>query len=127
MSAESKYFTVEDANAIIPQLLIDIPRLQELMDDLTQKYPDVQKAREKAQLNGGSLQGIDYINCVLKINCLTEELESKGCILKGIKYGLVDFLSLRDGKEVYLCWKAPEQRVEYWHDIRAGFSGRQRI
>ena len=127
MFAESKYFTVEEANTLIPQLLVDIPYLQELMESLTQKYPDVKKAREKAHLNGGSMQGIDYINCVYKINCLTEQLESKGCILKGIKYGLVDFLSLRDGKEVYLCWKMPEQQIEYWHGINAGFSGRQPI
>jgi len=127
MSIEPKYYTVEEANALIPQLLVDIPRLQELMENLTQKFPDVKKAREKAQLNGGSLQGADYINTIFKINCLTEQLESKGCILKGIKYGLVDFLSLRDGKEVYLCWKIPEQRIEYWHDMQAGFAGRQRI
>ena len=127
MSTKNKYFTVEEANAIVPQVLIDIPRLQELMDDLTQKYPDVKKAREKAHLNGGSLQGIDYINCVFKINCLTGELESKGCILKGIKHGLVDFLSLRGVKVIYLCWKIPEQLIEYCHDLQSGFAGRQRI
>ena len=127
MFAENKYFTVEEANALIPQLLVDIPRLQGLMKDLTQKYPDVKKAREKAQLNGGSLQGADYINCVFNFNFLSEDLESKGCILKGIKYGLVDFLSLREGKEVYLCWKNPEQQIEYWHDIQSGFAGRRRI
>ena len=118
---------MEEANAIIPQLLIDIPRLQKLMDDLTQKFPDIKNAREKAQFNGGSVQGIDYINCVLRINYISEELESKGCILKGIKHGLVDFLSMRDGKEVYLCWKVPEMRIEYWHDIHSGFAGRQRL
>ena len=78
MSTENKYFTVEEANAVIPQLLIDIPRLQMLMDDLTHKYPDVEKAREKAQFNGGSLQGADYINCVFKyiLNCILKGLES---------------------------------------------------
>ena len=127
MPAKNKYFSVEEANAVIPELLVDIPRLQQLIENLSQKYPDVKKAREKAQLNGGSMQGADYVNCVFNINYLTEKLESKGCILKGIKHGLVDFLSLRDGKEVYLCWKIPEQRIEYWHDINSGFSGRQRI
>ena len=127
MSNKNKYFTLEEANMLVPQLLIDVPRLQKLMENLMQKYPDVKKAREKAQLNGGSLQGADYINCVFKINCLTEKLESKGCILKGIKYGLIDFLSRRDGKEIYLCWKIPEQRIEYWHDLQSGFAGRQRI
>ncbi|MGY8762948.1 MAG: DUF2203 family protein, partial [Nitrospinaceae bacterium] len=30
-------------------------------------------------------------------------------------------------KEVYLCWKNPEEKIEYWHDIQSGFAGRQRI
>ena len=127
MSIKNKYFSVEEANAFIPKLLIDIPRIQDLMKRLINDFPDVRKAREKAQQNGGSLQGADYINCVLMINSLTEELESKGCILKGIEHGLIDFPSLRDGKEVYLCWKNPETRIEYWHDIQSGFAGRQRI
>ena len=127
MSIESKFFSVEEANAFIPQLLIDIPRIQILMKSLTDEYLDVDKARKKVQLNGGSMQGADYLNCILKINYLTDELESKGCVLKGIEHGLVDFPSLRDGKEVYLCWKNPEQQIEYWHDIQSGFTGRQRI
>ena len=127
MSIKSKFFSVEEANAYIPQLLIDIPRIQILMKSLTDEYLDVDKARKKVQMNGGSMQGADYLNCVLKINYLTDELESKGCVLKGIEHGLVDFPSLRDGKEVYLCWKNPEHRIEYWHDIQSGFTGRQRI
>lgn len=127
MSVKNKYFTVEEANAVVPQLLSDIPRLQELMDNLTHKYPDVKKAREKAPLNGGSVQGADYLNCVLQITFLTERLESQGCVLKGVKNGLVDFLSLREGKDIYLCWKSPEQRIEYWHGIQEGFAGRRRI
>ena len=127
MSIKSKFFSVEEANAYIPQLLIYIPRIQILMKSLTDEYLDVDKARKKVQMNGGSMQGADYLNCVLKINYLTDELESKGCVLKGIEHGLVDFPSLRDGKEVYLCWKNPEQQIEYWHDIQSGFTGRQRI
>ena len=127
MPIKSKFFSVEEANAYIPQLLINIPRIQILMKSLTDEYLDVDKARKKVQMNGGSMQGADYLNCILKINYLTDELESKGCVLKGIEHGLVDFPSLRDGKEVYLCWKNPEQQIEYWHDIQSGFTGRQRI
>ena len=127
MSPKNKYFSIEEANSLVPQLLTDIPRIQGLMKSLISGYPDVEKARNKAQLNGGSLQGADYIKSVLQIKSLTDRLESKGCILKGIEHGLVDFLSLRDGKEVYLCWKNPEPQIEFWHDIQSGFAGRQRI
>ena len=50
MSIKTKYFSVEEANAFIPKLLIDIPRIQDLMKRLVNDFPDVRKAREKAQL-----------------------------------------------------------------------------
>ncbi|KMP11003.1 hypothetical protein UZ36_05850 [Candidatus Nitromaritima sp. SCGC AAA799-C22] len=127
MSIKKRYFTIDEANDVIPQLLQDIPRLKELRDDLIRKFPDVKKARDNTQSNGGSVQGTGYLYCVLQLNFLTERLESKGCILKGIRRGLVDFPALREGKEVYLCWKMPEEKIEYWHEIHAGFAGRQRL
>jgi hypothetical protein len=39
--------------------------------------------------------------------------------------GLVDFPALWDGRLVYLCWKLGEPEVLYWHEIDAGFAGRQ--
>jgi hypothetical protein len=38
---------------------------------------------------------------------------------------LIDFPHWRDGREVYLCWKLGEERIDYWHDIDAGYDGRQ--
>ena len=127
MSEKKRFFTVDEANAVVPLLLKDVPQLQKLLQSLTRNFPDVKKARDNVQWNGGSVQGVDYLSCVLQLNYMMRNLESKGCILKGIPEGLVDFPSLRDGKEVYLCWKAPEERIEYYHDIHAGFAGRQRI
>jgi hypothetical protein len=127
MSKKKRFFTVDEANAVVPLLLKDVPQLQKLLQSLARNFPDVKKARDNVQWNGGSIQGVDYLSCVLQLNSTMGNLESKGCILKGIPEGLVDFPSLRDGKEVYLCWKAPEPRIEYYHDIHAGFAGRQRI
>ena len=121
-----KYFTLEEANSHVPQLLRDIPLIQELAQGLT-KFPDVKKAWEKAKFNGGSNQGTAYLSVALKINNLVEEIESKGIILKGLMEGLVDFPAIREGREVYLCWKIPEQKIEYWHDVNAGFTGRKPI
>ncbi len=39
--------------------------------------------------------------------------------------GLVDFLGSRAGREVFLCWHYGEDDIAYWHDINAGFAGRQ--
>jgi len=123
--AEKKFFTVEEANSIVPQLLKEVLRIQGLTSDLRNKYPDVKNAWEKHKYNGGSVQGTQYLGTALQLNRIMNDLESKGCIIKGIKEGLVDFPSLRDGREVYLCWKAPEKEIQFWHEIDSGFAGRQ--
>jgi hypothetical protein len=56
-----------------------------------------------------------------KINQITR----LGIELKDIDRGLVDFPSLREGRVVYLCWLVSEPTVSYWHEVEAGFRGRQ--
>ena len=125
--ANKKYFTVSEANSLIPRLLVDIPKIQKLSERLETDFPDVALARRNAHLNGGSLQGAEYLHVARIFQSLIKDLEEKGCILKGIEHGLVDFLALIEGREVYLCWKLPERKIEFWHDINAGFSGRRKI
>ena len=53
-----------------------------------------------------------------------EELKRLGVEFKGPD-GLCDFYSIMDGREVFLCWRLGEPEVSYWHDLDAGFAGRQ--
>jgi hypothetical protein len=62
-----------------------------------------------------------------RINRYLQELEAVGCVFKGFDAGLVDFYSLREDRPVFLCWKLGEDRITHWHEIDAGFSGRQPI
>ncbi len=126
MSAK-KHFTLEEANALIPQLLVDIPKAKKLYFSLSNEFPDVKKAWKNVKYNGGSQQGAGYLNLALQLNQIVNDLESLGCVLKGFDKGLVDFPAKREGKEVYLCWKLPETEIKYWHDLDAGFAGRQHI
>lgn len=122
-----KLFTLDEANAFVPQLLDLVPRIQKLSVSLNNDFPDIKYAREKAKWNGGSDQGVDYLNAVLKYNDLMHRIEGMGCEVKGIREGLVDFPSLREGREVYLCWRMPEKEILFWHDLNTGFSGRKPI
>jgi len=56
---------------------------------------------------------------------LINELSDFGCELKEPDTGLIDFLSLRNGREIYLCWHLGEERINFWHHLNAGFAGRQ--
>jgi hypothetical protein len=122
-----KLFTLDEANAFVPQLLDLVPKIQKLSVCLNNSFPDIKNARDKAKWNGGSDQGVDYLNAVLKYNDLMRKIEEMGCEVKGIREGLIDFPSLREGKEVYLCWRMPEKEILFWHDINAGFTGRKPI
>ncbi len=54
-----------------------------------------------------------------------EALQATGCEVKDLELGLVDFRSQREGREVYLCWRVGEATISYWHELDAGFGGRQ--
>ena len=125
--SSKKLFTLDEANAFVPQLLDLVPRIQKLSVSLNNDFPDIKNARDKAKWNGGSDQGVDYLNAVLKYNDLMHKIEGVGCEVKGIREGLIDFPSLREGREVYLCWRMPEKEILFWHDLNTGFSGRKPI
>ena len=48
-------------------------------------------------------------------------------MLRDLRRGLVDFPSMREGAEVYLCWEEGEPEIEFWHEPEAGFAGRRPI
>ena len=62
-----------------------------------------------------------------RINDYLKELEAIGCVFKGFDAGLVDFYTLRENRPVFLCWRMGEERSQHWHELDAGFTGRQPI
>ncbi|HEY0995157.1 MAG TPA: DUF2203 domain-containing protein [Gemmatimonadaceae bacterium] len=60
-----------------------------------------------------------------EIDAFERELGALGIVLKDRRLGLVDFPSELDGREILLCWRLGEPEVQYWHDVDAGFAGRQ--
>lgn len=54
-------------------------------------------------------------------------IQEKGVLVKDIDIGLIDFPSLQDGEEIYLCWKLGENHIEFWHGIDEGYAGRKPI
>ena len=125
--AFKKLFTLQEANSFIPQLLELVPLIQKLSTSLRNDFPDIKNAREKAKWSGGSEQGVEYLIAVFKYNNLMRKVEEMGCEIKGIREGLIDFPSIRDGREVYLCWRMPEKEILFWHDLHTGFAGRKPI
>jgi hypothetical protein len=53
------------------------------------------------------------------------KIEQTGCVVKDLDIGLVDFPSVVNDEQVYLCWKLGEERIGYWHRMDEGFAGRK--
>ena len=77
------------------------------------RYEDV--ARKRAILDKSSQQ----------VEAALDQIHSTGCVVKDLDTGLLDFPSLLDNQEVYLCWRLGEDRIRFYHGIKEGFAGRK--
>ena len=121
----TKFFTVEEANALLPQVRILIEEMFVARDEAMARRPDLKPVLEKAAGNGGSRKAGELLGVFKKFEKIVSELQELGCELKGIEQGLIDFPAMMHGREVYLCWQYNEPEIAFWHDIDAGFAGRQ--
>lgn len=66
-----------------------------------------------------------WVKALAGIRAVLGEFERREIQIKDLDRGLVDFPSLRDDREVFLCWEKSEDDLEYWHDLEAGYGGRE--
>lgn len=121
-----KIFTIQEANALLPNVRIILAKIQRAHRKLSQYRDEAKKASEAAEQGGGGIvEGVAYASLLTSLTLELAELEVLGVQLKDFERGLVDFPSLRDGRVVLLCWQLGEgDELEWWHDVDAGFAGR---
>ncbi len=75
---------------------------------------------------GGS-KTVEWLNLMDQFRATSQKLETKEIQLKNLERGLIDFPSIRNGLEVFLCWELGENDIRFWHDIASGYAGRKAI
>jgi hypothetical protein len=75
--------------------------------------------------NGGGENGTRYAEAALTFSRGLRQIEAWGVVVRDLDSGICDFRARREGREVYLCWQVGEERIAYWHELDAGFRGRQ--
>ena len=120
-----RYFTLDEATATLAVIRPLLAEIQEIRQAILKKQPEVWPVLAKAAGNGGSQAANQVETEFHRLNQLVHRLQATGAVLKDIDLGLIDFPALRDGREIYLCWKFDEDRIRYWHDLNSGFAGRQ--
>jgi hypothetical protein len=119
-----RHYTLEQANELLPALKALLAELREAKDQLTDAELH-EVLSDAAPTNGGGEPGQQVGTAYLRVRGLLHRLQAAGIVLRDVDRGLIDFPSIRDGEEVYLCWELGEDRIEHWHDIESGFLGRQ--
>jgi len=128
-----RYFTVASANKMLPLV-------RSIVTDIVERFGELSDLRNRLEILQGSrreaLSGLhreeveevehDFERKKEELQTLVEELKGLGVELKGPD-GLVDFPAMMDDREVCLCWKMGEPEVMFWHEVDAGFAGRQHL
>ena len=125
-----KFFTVAEADRTLPLV-------RRIVTDITALYPEWRELINQYELAAAQArpewgESPDQLalrsrieDIARRITAFLAELEAIGCVFKGFQEGLVDFYGKLDGRDVFWCWKQGEDRIEHWHEIEAGFAGRQ--
>ncbi len=132
-----RFFTLAEANQRLPLVRAIVSDIVELFRDVTERRQRLIDLIERNQLGSKRVASpyteeleqmqADIQADVEKLNGFAQELAELGIELKDPNIGLIDFPTLVDGREAYLCWKLGEPEVGFWHELTAGVQGRQSV
>jgi hypothetical protein len=127
-----KFFTPDEANALLPRIEPLMRRLQARRQELRQRGQALDEFRARASRDGGIMPGSDVSQAreesaqlLAEIREGVQQIESWGGVVKDLDQGLVDFPARRKGEQVFLCWRLGEEEIRYWHGLQEGFAGRR--
>ena len=125
---DTRFFSLEEANRMLPLV-------RRIVDDILATWGALEPVMSEWQGLARSARGTPSAAALKEeldrrteaLDALVVELHDLGCQFKGFDGGLVDWYSLYAGRPVFLCWKRGEPEIGWWHQVDAGFAGRQPI
>ena len=122
-----RYFSLSEANEALKTIRPLMDEVQAIREKILADQPEAWPAIEKSAGNGGNKVLSKMVQDFERLDALIHRILDTGAQIKDINIGLLDFSAMRDGREVYLCWKHGEGDIAFWHEVDAGFAGRQPI
>ena len=122
-----RYFTVDEANALLPELEPLVGRVLALRARASHDSRALGPLLGDLSSDVGGPLPTRLAGEFAAIEELIAHIQSYGCWLKSLEAGLLDFLSERDGRDVLLCWRYGEPAIQYYHELHTGFQGRRPI
>ena len=121
-----KHYTAEEANALLPQIRGWIKQINGLREELARCDVRLEALRKEGSDLGGETV-FRQVRFFADVQALLQEFRTREIQVKDFDRGLIDFPAIIGGREVFLCWEQDEDSVEHWHDLDAGYSGRERL
>ena len=122
-----KYFTLHEANETLGSIRLWMDEIQSIRQEILQHQPEIWSVMEKSAGNGGNPTLSRMVKTFDRLDALIHQIQDQGVIIKDVNTGLLDFPALKNDREVYLCWKYGEGDIAFWHEIDAGYTGRQPV
>ena len=119
-----RHYTLAEASELLPRVVELVERMRSARDRLGNREAR-EALSEAGPTNGGGDPGRIVSEGFVELRDSMAELRELDVVLRDLDRALLDFPSIRNGQEVYLCWQEGEDAIEYWHEPEAGFAGRQ--
>ena len=119
----ARHYTLEEASELLPRVVEIVERMRLARSQLGDREAR-DALSEAGPTNGGGTPGRTVSEGFLELRDSMIELRELEVVLRDLDRGLLDFPSVRDGREIYLCWQEGEDAIRFWHEPDAGFGGR---
>jgi hypothetical protein len=120
------HYTRDEARRLLPQLRKWLERLVRLRGEIEEQERRLERLRKAGSDLGGAAVGA-WVRALAEVRTVLFEFYQREIQIKDLGRGLVDFPAIIDGREVFLCWEQDEEDIEFWHDLDAGYAGRERL
>ncbi len=121
-----KHYTREEARALLPQIRQWLTQFGQLRGELEKQDERLGKLMASGRDLGGPAVN-NWVKTLAEIKEVLLEFHRREIQLKDLDRGLMDFPAIIGGKEVFLCWEQDEEDIAFWHELGAGYAGRERL
>jgi len=121
-----KHYTRSEVRALLPLVRLWLKRMVQLCHELQKAETRLEKLMAPGVDVGGTAIN-SWLRTQAELKEVMLEFQRREIQVKDVQRGLLDFPSIVDGKEVFLCWEDGEEDIEFWHELDTGYAGRKKL
>ena len=130
-----RYFRLDECEAHLPEVERALRDALFHRAEYRKADQELDASMQRIRISGGArINRTDYLATRARrdssgaaLHDALDQIEKAGALVKDLDIGLIDFLTLYQGREVCICWKLGEEKIAWWHGVDEGFRGRKEI